>query len=226
MKIIANLSKAFAFVVILPISLNAACSEKSVKWAPNGVVSVNGKSLRLDLQSVDTGLTVDGGVYLGGYRITKDRDNLPYVAFVPITLQEPKYWPFQNSVQQFFQTGGDVYVLQTDGKASVRSEEGWQQSELRFKPQSVVVAVDPKLIACNPAPLMKASRERGSCYAVDGTWDREISWEEVQPRICGEMLLAVEKRQGQWQVLKMNPETGEIVDSKSLAGPVKEPCSL
>lgn len=224
MRLIESLNKALIFAIILAMS--AARGEGAVKWSPDGAVSVDGKSLRVELQSVTTGMADEEGIYLGGYKITGEGENLPYVAFVPISLREARYWPLGSSVREFFRFDGKVHVLGTDGMALVRDSEGWQPTVLRFKPDSVVVSVEPKLIACNPAPLMKASQVRGSCYALDQSWETEINWRTLRPKICGDVLLAIEQRKGHSLALKVDPATGKVLDTKRIVGPVENACRV
>lgn len=185
----------------------AACKTDDLAWQLDGTVSRGGRRLATKLQSVTAAIVADGGVYLGGYQIDSARVNHPHIVFVPSELTNERYWPRENSIQDFFLWKGRVNVLESSGNAFERHEDEWKPSNLQFKPRSVVLATET-LIACNPGPLQMTSTERGSCYSPTAGWSVELNWRRVRPAICGGHLNAIEVRHGVVWARQLRPTDG------------------
>src|SRR5688572_27709184 len=152
---------ALGILCALPSSGSVtACKANDLTWALDGTVSRGSRRLATKIQSVTAAMEADGGLYLGGYQIDSANVNHPRVAFIPASLDNERYWAREDSIQSFFIWKKRINLLESSGKAFERYDDDWRPTDLQFKPKSVVIMATDVLIACNPRPLPKASKER------------------------------------------------------------------
>jgi hypothetical protein len=134
-----------------------------------------------------------------------------------------KYWPQHSVVTQFFEHNQHVNFLNKTGE--IYALDGiWHRSDFSLKPGSIIIFSNNYLIACNPAPLMKVSKKRGSCYSPQKKWDVDVSWRNITPSICNKVLTVVEDHAFEVTANQFDMQTGELLNRKKLRIAVKDAC--
>ena len=206
---------------------SSCVAPEKIQWSTDGRVKRGDRTLQTTLNGVSTALEVRSGIYLGGFKTDAQGIRSSYVVFVPASLREASGWSFAAAVQGFFQVDDSVHVLLASGGAFRQSPTGWVESELQFKPDSVVVHTRNGVIACNPVPVAMVSQQRGSCYAADGTWSVDVSWREVRPQVCGdEALVVVEQRRDALVAHRIGLKDGRIEATQPIDAAPASLCTL
>ena len=195
-----------------------------MEWQYDGTISCGNYKIKTELQNVYSGLPVRDGIYLAGFKIDENGVNHPWIVFADKKLTDIKYWPQQSPVKHFFEYKKLVNFVNRSGEIHYFDGGIWHRSDLSLKPGSIIIFSDNYLIACKPSPLTKVSRERGSCYSPQKKWDVDVSWGNVTPSICNQILTVVEDRAFDITAHQFDMQTGELLKSKKLRTAVKDSC--
>ena len=156
--------------------LFSACANTQLQWSYDVSVNRGANVLKTELQNFFAALAVDNGLFLAGYKIDERGINYPYIVYVDSNMNHVKYWEQPSGLKQFFQYQDRTYFLDENGVTSFYENDNWLKSDFIFKPDSIIIYSGEFFIACKPAPLMKASTERGSCYSPQKNWNVAVSW--------------------------------------------------
>ncbi|WP_149980104.1 hypothetical protein [Pseudoalteromonas rhizosphaerae] len=224
MNVINQINKS---ICILSVTMSAFFLFSNNLLAASMYLLPNGNEVSIELDSVSTVFDSDNGWLLGGYKIING-SNASYVSFIPYNKEPIKYWPLTRGyVSQFFKANNKFYVISSAGDALQIEDDGLTSTGFKVKPKSTVVAEKPYLIACHPRGWAKLSSiNTGSCYRLDGTWDIELSWTQINipPKLCNgnlKVLITTNKDQN-WDVITLDTETGKTLTSKKIAKPKHE----
>ncbi|UJF22004.1 hypothetical protein [Shewanella sp. OMA3-2] len=190
----------------------------------------SGAVVTTELDSVSAaGLMTKRGLLIGGYKLTDEGNNEPYVGLIPEKDAPAQYWPIKEGyVSQFFEMNDDVYVLLSTGSSLLVKSSGLIETDLTLKPNSLVIDTQPNIIACNQGNQFKAATSRlGSCYKVNNSWDIPVYWTrtDILPQVCGNeirVLVSSEKFK-KWEIISIDHETGAEVLRKAVAQPAYTP---
>jgi hypothetical protein len=222
MNIMKDIKFLFFFILlcILPVS---AFSGSLLEWQYDGTISCGNYKMKTELQNIYSGFPVSDGIYLAGFKIDENGINHPWIVFADRKLTNIKYWPQHSVVTQFFEHNQHVNFLNKTGE--IYALDGiWHRSDFSLKPGSIIIFSNNYLIACNPAPLMKVSKKRGSCYSPQKKWDVDVSWRNITPSICNKVLTVVEDHAFEVTANQFDMQTGELLNRKKLRIAVKDAC--
>jgi len=194
--------------------------------ANNDFVSPLGKKVSSNLDSVSVSYKSKTDWILGGYIVQSDGNNLPYISVVPIDGEQASYWPLGNADPlQIFERKGRYYVLLSTGKAVKVEHKGLSEADFKFKPNSLILSVEPKLVACTKIGFLtkRNASKMANCYSVDGSWETDVYWTrmDVAPKVCGDnlkVLVSTDNRQ-KWEVISLDTTNGKQLSSKKVAMP-------
>lgn len=198
----------------------------------NGCVIANsdftsplGKKINTELDSVSVSLNSTLGWILGGYIEERDGNNLPYISLIPNNGTASKIFLLDEGyASQLFEREGKYYVLLSTGKALKINGLGLSLTEFQFKPNSLIITQEPKLVACTRVGRTKLSSSKiASCYQIDRAWDTDVYWTrmDITPDVCDgnlKVLVGVDKKQN-WEVMTLSLETGKELSSKKVIKP-------
>ena len=205
----------------------SACTNAELAWDYDGSVSQGGNRIKTKLDNTYSGLITEQGVFLAGYEIDSQGINHPFAALVQFDLGTVNYWPQTKDIKQFFQYQDNTYMLSSTGQTHLFQHKDWtEDQQLLLKANSIVIDSSPHIIACSPAPLMKTSHLRGSCYSPGNGWEIELSWSLVKPALCGEYLTVIEDRSQTLKAHQINLISGNIVRSIELKTAVADACAV
>lgn len=211
----------------MSLLLLSACSSAEPKWNFNGSVTLDKKHLKTKLDNIYSGLTTQEGLFLAGYQIDSQGINHPTAALVEPDLSDVTYWHLSEDIKQFFQFKQGIYLLSVTGEVHQYQSKGWSEDQkIRLKQNSIVVDTTHQITACTPAPLMKTSKFRGSCYSPAKGWDISVSWSSVKPALCGKYLTVVEDRLYSVKAHQIDTTSGEIIHSVDIKNAVDDACKV
>ena len=193
-----------------------ACSQGELTWKPDGKVIIDNKVIKLKMQNAYNAYKNNNGIYVIGFEIDKDGNNTPTLAWLSGADASPVYWDFESVLQEIFVLNGDVILLDIDGELYKLDKQEWVKLALKLKVNSRIINTDNGILACNPAPLIKATTEYGSCYSVANKWEVKVNWRDTIPRLCGDYLVVVEDNSKGITLKKLSILNGDLVSTKTL----------
>lgn len=211
-------------VISLAVGIMSIISVNSI--AGTVFTSSTGEKIITELDNVNVSLNSRIGWIFGGYKISDNGENLPYLSIVPTDGSATKSWPLgEGNPLQFFHKKDNDYLLLSTGKVVKVVYSGVSNSELEFKPDSLVISSEPTLIACTSIGFVRklTASKMSSCYRVDKTWDVELYWTrmDIPPMICEgnlKVLVSTDKRR-KWEVVVLDQDTGKQISSKVVGKP-------
>ncbi|WP_141215643.1 hypothetical protein [Hahella sp. CCB-MM4] len=217
--------KTLLLPLLLSISL-VACGSDRLKWNYDGTVSSEERVIKTSLQNAYTAQETPSGLFLGGFKIDDQGINYPYIAYVSRDLSQQQEWPMDDMVSQIFVFDDQVYVVLSEGEALSLQGAEWNSSDLKFKPDSIVVWSDKDIIACTPSPLPKASTGQGSCYSLFNRWKVSANWQTQKPIVCEGYLLVPDRHGSEMVLRQIDITNGDVVKNKTLKKEVSDWCSV
>lgn len=189
-------------------------------------VSPLGSKLDTELDNVNVSLKTKIGWVLGGNKIIDNGENVSYLSIIPIDGTNAKYWPLgEGYSSKLFERRGNYYVLLSTGKALKVEYSGLSEADFQLKPNSLIVAIEPNLVACTTLGMVSklGASKYASCYRADGAWDVDVYWTSfgVPPEVCGDnlkVLVSTNKRRN-WEVIALDLQTGKQLSSKKIPKP-------
>jgi hypothetical protein len=180
----------------------------------------------MKLDAVSNSLKSEYGWILAGYERNIDGTDSARLSLVPVDGAQAIYMDIaEGFVRQFFEKDDEYYALLSNGETLKVDSGGFTETEFRFKPDSLLIAVDPEMIACTKTGILSKANclEPRGCYRVDGTWDTSAYWtrKDVPPQICdGELkVLTGAAHLKKWEVISIDPQTGDIISTREVSTP-------
>ena len=189
-------------------------------------VSPTGEKIVSELDNVNVSLNSEIGWILGGYKISDNGENESYLSIVPIDGTYAKYWSLgEGDPLQLFERKDNYYLLLSTGKALKVEYTGLSESDFQFKPNSLLLEIEPKLLACTTIGFIRklSASKMANCYRVDGAWEVDVYWTrmDVPPEVCDgdlKVLVSTDKRR-KWEVIVLDQNTGNQLSSKIVVEP-------
>jgi hypothetical protein len=177
---------------------------------------------KLGIDNVYRVLEKNGKQYFAGFSIDSAGINHPLLVEFDRRSNKQQSWHFDGNIADIFIYNSLVSVVLDDGKSFSLKKESWEPIPLILGQQSVVVFSDGQqhLIACSPASLSKADTRRGGCESFNPNWKIAFSWFEVTPSVCGNFLSAVTTSYKKNQKLKIDLDSGKVIDRKKFTGEI------
>lgn len=205
--------------VVLGMWLGArarASESHSLKWTVDGRVSRGDKTPRTELESVSGAFEFGDSLFLIGYDIDRNGSNHPRIVQVRSGLQLAGSWAFEFSLAQVFFLRGAAHLVDTSGGV-YRLEKGqWSPAGFRAPAHSWIVVVNDKLIACQPTPWQKESRERPGCTSLTNGWSITAQWRDTRPIACNDELLVLDDLGRKPVLYRIKAEDGTVLERKSV----------
>lgn len=213
----------FCYPIFILIS---ACSNAEIHWNHDGTVTKDNIQIETDLQNTYTGYVSSNGIFLGGYKIDKSGVNYPHAVFVSNDLSSNIAWERNTEVQHFFSYNNETHLLDNVGNVELFENQAWKETSINLQPNSIIVESSDFIVACKPTPLMKIDTKRGTCYSQENSWEININWRKIKPKMCGAYLIAVDSSGHKIIAHQINIKTGEINNSISMPKAINNICSL
>ncbi|MCI0505100.1 MAG: hypothetical protein L0Z73_03220 [Gammaproteobacteria bacterium] len=213
-------------LVLLTFSCYAA-GKVQLTWKPDGTVfNTSGRSIKLNVQNIYTGKTLNDALYLAGFRIDKEGINHPVVARIAADLNDTAYWNFDTMPQDFFLFDSKVHVNDSSGKVFTLNNSNWESANISLKPNSSIITTNSDIVACYPSSKFKAVKDTGVCYSVTKNWNVTVNWIDRVPQICGKQIHAFENNFQNPVVKVIDIDTGKILKTKSVKSPPENLCDF
>lgn len=177
-----------------------------------GLVKVNGHSVRSGLQSVYEGLVLADRVFLVGFKIEANGVNVPQVvSFSLPNTEQHKYWKFETPVQGIFLRNEQVTLNDIDGGIFAFKGEEWMRLEEKWPPNSRVVWSDGKgdLIVCHRAGIQREDPHVGACFSTSKHWQTPVVWLKMEPKVCGAFLHVFDESSSGGVLRVLSKDTGK-----------------
>ncbi len=191
-------------------------------------VSPLGEKLDTELDNVNVSLNSKIGWILGGDKSIGNGKYDSYLSIIPTDGTDAKYWSIDEGYfDQLFEIKDNYYALLSTGETLQVEHTGLSETNFKLKPNSLIVAIEPNLVACNTRSLTFITKlgasKMASCYRADGAWDVDVYWTSfsVPPAVCGDnlkVLVSTNKRRN-WEVIALDLQTGKQLSSKKVSKP-------
>lgn len=212
------------FVFLLTFSCHAA-TEVQFRWKPNGIITnSSGRSVKLNIQSIESGKVHDNNLYVTGFQIDKEGINHPVLARVTADLKDINYWNFDAILKDIFIYQSAVHVNDSTGNVYTIANASREKTTIILKPRSTVIASDNDIIACVPSSVLESVREIGECYSVTMGWSVAVNWVDVRPKLCTKHLVVFEDFNKKPLVRKITINDGKISETIPVKAPIKNLC--
>ncbi len=217
----------FSCVIALLLTCTQAWGGSPLDVRLDGTVRLGKQKKTLDVYTFGHSIEVPGGIYFSGYKRPVGSTDVYMVVYLSNDLKQEKYWPFPETVDEFFIYKNQAHILAPEGQIFVKTADNWKKIPLKVSPRSHIFFKDSFLIACHSRSPFKEGKETGGCEAPEKNWSFTLNWLDVPPKICNQRLtLRVFNIRPPYHVVQFDMETGKELATKIVHKPVTDVCSV
>lgn len=217
----------FSCAIMLLLICPFAWAGAALDVRPDGTVRLGKQRKTLQVYTYGQSFEVPDGIYFTGYKRPVGNTDVYLVAYLSNDLKQEKYWPFADTVNEFFLFKNHLHILDHGGQIFVKNGDEWEKTSLKVSPRSHIFFKDTFLIACHSRWPGKENREDGGCEAPEKKWSFTLNWLDVPPKVCNQRLvLRIFNIRPPYHVVQFDMETGKKLATKIVNQPVTDVCSV
>ncbi|BFM11051.1 hypothetical protein R50072_12040 [Simiduia litorea] len=201
-------------LILFTLIITSGCSSAQTAWNTDGSFTKNGHRIDTSLDNSYLGFESEHGLFVAGYKIDPNGENIPYIVLLESNKATPSEWGIDDSALQFFEHKGAVQLATYRGGHYVFTNAGWHKGELVFKKNSLILSDHSSLLACNRPSLYKENEDTSSCYSPVLGWSTPILWVDADPQLCHGKLVALIKQEGELSRVEIDINNGNILSSR------------
>jgi hypothetical protein len=217
----------FSCAIALLLNCTLVWSGGALDVRQDGTVRLGKQKKTLQVYTFGHSLEVPDGIYFTGYKRPVGNTDVYMVVYLSNDLKQEKYWPFADTVNEFFFFKNQLHLLDYGGQIFVKSGDDWKKTPLKVSPRSHIFFKDTFLIACHSRWPGKEKRGDGGCEAPGKNWSFTLNWLDVPPKVCNQRLtLRVFNIRPPYHVVQFDMETGKELARKIVNQAVTDVCSV